>query len=94
MIAESLILGCIGTVIGTAIAVAIAYWIQNIGINFSQLMQSSTLLINDVIRTRVTPFSFVIGFIPGLLANALGSSIAGIGIYKRKTSQLMKELEV
>ncbi len=94
MIIESLILGCIGTVIGTAIAVAIAYWIQNIGINFSQLMQSSTLLINDVIRTRVTPFSFVIGFIPGLLANVLGSSIAGIGIYKRKTSQLMKELEV
>jgi putative ABC transport system permease protein len=94
MITESLILGCIGTVVGTAIAVAIAYWIQNIGINFSQLMQSSTLLINDVIRTRVTPFSFVIGFIPGLLANVLGSSIAGIGIYKRKTAQLMKELEV
>jgi putative ABC transport system permease protein len=57
-------------------------------------MQSSTLLINDVIRTKVTPFSFVIGFIPGLLANVLGSSIAGIGIYKRKTAQLMKELEV
>ena len=94
MITESLILGCIGTVIGTALALVIAYWIQNIGINFSQLMQSSTLLINDVIRTKVTPLSFVIGFIPGLLANVLGSSIAGIGIYRRKTAQLMKELEV
>jgi putative ABC transport system permease protein len=94
MITESLILGFIGTVIGTALALAISFWIQNIGINFSQLMQSSTLLINDVIRTKVTPFSFVIGFIPGLLANVLGSSIAGIGIYKRKTAQLMKELEV
>ncbi len=94
MIIESLILGCIGTVIGTALALVIAYWIQNIGINFSQLMQNSTLLINDVIRTKVTPLSFVIGFIPGLLANVLGSSIAGIGIYRRKTAQLMKELEV
>jgi putative ABC transport system permease protein len=94
MIAESLILGSIGTVIGTAIAVAIGYWIQNMGINFSQLMQNSTLLINDVIRTKVTPAAFVIGFIPGLLANVLGSSIAGIGIYRRKTAHLMKELEV
>jgi putative ABC transport system permease protein len=94
MITESLILGCIGTIIGTALALAISYWIQNIGLNFSQLMQNSTLLINDVIRTKVTPTAFVIGFIPGLLANVLGSSIAGIGIYKRKTAQLMKELEV
>jgi putative ABC transport system permease protein len=94
MITESLILGCIGTIIGTALALSISYWIQNIGLNFSQLMQNSTLLINDVIRTKVTPAAFVIGFIPGLLANALGSSIAGIGIYKRKTAQLMKELEV
>jgi putative ABC transport system permease protein len=94
MITESLILGCIGTIIGTALALAISYWIQNIGLNFSQLMQNSTLLINDVIRTKVTPAAFVIGFIPGLLANVLGSSIAGIGIYKRKTAQLMKELEV
>jgi len=94
MIAESLILGCIGTVIGTALALVIAYWLQEKGFNISQLMQSATLLISDVIRAKVTPTSYVIGFIPGLLANVLGSSIAGIGIYRRKTAQLMKELEV
>ena len=94
MIAESLILGCIGTVIGTAIALMVAFWLQEVGINISQLTQSATLLINDVIRAKVTPPSFVIGFVPGLLANVLGASIAGIGIYKRKTAQLMKELEV
>jgi putative ABC transport system permease protein len=37
--------------------------------------------------------SFFIGFIPGLLATILGTSISGIGIYKRQTSQLFKELE-
>jgi len=94
MITESLILGCIGTVIGTAFALVIAYWLQEKGFNISQLMQNATLLINDVIRAKVTTTSYVIGFIPGLLANALGSSIAGIGIYRRKTAQLMKELEV
>ena len=94
MITESLILGCIGTVIGTAIALVIAFWLQEKGFNISQLMQNATLLINDVIRAKITPSSYFIGFIPGLLANVLGASIAGIGIYKRKTSQLMKELEV
>ena len=94
MITESLLLGCIGTVIGTALALAISFWMQEKGINISQLMQSSTLLINDVLRSKITPSSYVIGFIPGLLANVLGSSIAGIGIYRRKTAQLMKELEI
>ncbi|MCJ7582660.1 MAG: FtsX-like permease family protein [Candidatus Aminicenantes bacterium] len=94
MITESLILGCIGTIIGTALALAIAFWLQEKGFNISQMMQSSTLLINDVIRAKITPPSFFIGFIPGLLANVLGASFAGIGIYRRKTAQLMKELEV
>jgi putative ABC transport system permease protein len=94
MIAESMILGCIGTVIGTALALVLAFWLQEKGLNISQMMQSSTLLINDIIRAKITPASFVIGFIPGLLANVLGSSIAGIGIYRRHTAQLMKELEV
>jgi putative ABC transport system permease protein len=94
MITESMILGCIGTVLGTALALVIAFWLQEKGFNISQMMQNSTILINDVIRAKITPSSYVIGFIPGLLANVLGTSIAGIGIYKRKTAQLMKELEV
>ena len=94
MITESLILGCIGTVIGTALALVIAFWLQEKGFNISQMMQNATLLINDVIRAKITTFALVIGFIPGLLANVLGASIAGIGIYRRKTAQLMKELEV
>jgi putative ABC transport system permease protein len=94
MITESMILGCIGTVLGTALALVIAFWLQEKGFNISQMMQNSTILINDVIRAKITPSSDVIGFIPGLLANVLGTSIAGIGIYKRKTAQLMKELEV
>jgi putative ABC transport system permease protein len=36
----------------------------------------------------------LIGFLPGLLATLLGSALSGVGIYKRKTAQLFKELEV
>jgi putative ABC transport system permease protein len=47
-----------------------------------------------VVRAKVTPVSYVIGFVPGLIATFLGTSISGLGIYKRQTSQLIKELEV
>ena len=58
------------------------------------MMQNASLMIADVIRAKVTPVSYVIGFCPGIIATFLGSAIAGLGIYRRKTSQLMKELEV
>jgi putative ABC transport system permease protein len=45
------------------------------------------------IRAQITPAAFFIGFGPGLLATLLGSAMAGLGIYKRQTSRLMKELE-
>jgi putative ABC transport system permease protein len=35
----------------------------------------------------------VIGFVPGHSATLLGTSIAGIGIYRRQTAQLAKELQ-
>jgi putative ABC transport system permease protein len=35
----------------------------------------------------------VIGFVPGLLATGLGTAISGMGVYKRQTAALMKELE-
>jgi putative ABC transport system permease protein len=57
------------------------------------MMKNSTMMLTDVIRARVEPLTFIIGFLPGMLATVLGSAISGIGIYKRQTSQLFKELE-
>ena len=37
---------------------------------------------------------FYIGFIPGLFAMVIGNMLSGIGIYKRETATLFKELEV
>jgi len=94
LITESLMIGVIGSILGTALGLAFAFYLQIKGINLGNMMQSASMVINDVVRAKVTPVSYVIGFIPGLIATFLGTSISGLGIYKRQTSQLMKELEV
>ena len=93
LIVESVLIGLIGSVLGTCLGLLISYYLQVYGIDISSMMKNASMLISDVIRAKVTPVSFVIGFIPGLAATILGTSISGIGIYKRQTSQLFKELE-
>jgi putative ABC transport system permease protein len=93
MIAESLMIGFFGSVLGTGIGVAISYYLQVHGIDISSMLKNASMMISDVMKAQVTPVSFFIGFIPGLLATLLGTSISGIGIYQRQTSQLAKELE-
>jgi len=85
--------GFFGSVLGTAIGVAISYYLQVHGIDISSMLKNASMMISDVMKAQVTPVSFFIGFIPGLLATLLGTSISGIGIYQRQTSQLAKELE-
>lgn len=93
IMAESIMIGIIGSTLGTAIGLASAYYLQVKGIDISSMMKNSTMMFSDVVRAQVTPFTFIIGFFPGLLATFLGAAISGIGIYKRQTSQLFKELE-
>jgi len=94
MITESLFIGIIGSAFGTALGLAFSYYLQYKGFNISAMMQNASLMIADVIRAKVTPVSYVIGFFPGIIATFLGAAIAGLGIYRRQTSQLIKELEV
>jgi putative ABC transport system permease protein len=94
MLVESLLIGFIGSVLGTIAGLGIAYYLQIVGIDIGSMMKNTTMMMSDVIRARVTPGSFFIGFITGFLATLLGTAISGIGIYKRQTSQLFKELEV
>ncbi len=93
MISESLLIGILGTLAGTAVGLALSYYLQVHGINFSSLVKNAAIMFPTVLRSRITPFAYVIGFIPGLLATLIGTAIAGRGIYKRQTSQLFKELE-
>ncbi len=94
MIAESLLIGIFGSILGTILGVAAAFYLQENGIDYSSFMKGSSMIISNVMRAKITPMTYFIGFIPGLAATFIGSAIAGIGIYRRETAQLFKELEV
>jgi putative ABC transport system permease protein len=93
MILESLIIGFIGTVLGTILGLTLSYYLQAHGVDYGSLMKNASLVLSNVMRAKVTWFSHVIGFIPGFLATFLGAAISGLGIFRRETSQLIKELE-
>ena len=94
LLLESLVTGLIGTILGTLLGLAFAYFLQEKGVNISGMMQNATILLSEVMRARITPMTFFIGFLPGLLSNFLGTALAGRAIYKRQTSQLFKELQI
>ena len=93
---EAIIVGFIGSLIGTIIGLGGVLYLQKFGIDISSMMDqvSSGLMMPSVLRSKVTPDLFFIGFIPGLFAMVFGNMLSGIGIYKRETAGLMKELEV
>ncbi|MCD6564710.1 MAG: ABC transporter permease [Bacteroidales bacterium] len=91
---EAIIIGFIGSVVGTALGLGAAYYLQENGIDFSSIMENVTMMFPPVYRAVVSPDLFYIGFFPGLIAMTLGNALAGYAIYKRKTAQLFKELEV
>jgi putative ABC transport system permease protein len=93
LIYESVIIGIAGTLIGTAAGLFFAALVQEYGIDISGMMEGASMMMPSTIRTRITPVDYYIGFIPGLFSTVIGTMLAGIGIYKRKTSQLFKELE-
>lgn len=93
LIYEGILIGSIGSVIGTGVGLGIAYYLQEVGFDVSGMMKNSTLLMPSVLKAEVTPQAFYIGFIPGVFSMVLGNALSGIGIYKRKTAQLFKELE-
>ncbi|HSL85863.1 MAG TPA: FtsX-like permease family protein, partial [Bacteroidales bacterium] len=93
MIYESVMIGIAGSVIGTIIGLFFAWLLQKYGISMSGLMEGAAMMFPDRIRARITPPDFWLGFIPGLVSTVIGTMLSGIGIYKRQTATLFKELE-
>ena len=93
MIYESVFIGIAGSIVGTAFGLFFAWLIQKYGIDISGMMEGSSMMLPSVIRARITPADFYIGFIPGLMSTVVGTMLSGIGIYKRQTAKLFKELE-
>ena len=94
MIYESILIGIVGSIIGTALGLVFAYWLQVKGINIGDILKNSTMLFPGIIHTKVTAETYYLGFIPGVFSMVLGTMLSGVGIYRRQTAQLFKELEV
>jgi putative ABC transport system permease protein len=91
---EALMIGTIGSVIGTTIGVVIATSLNIHGIDISGMMKNATMLMPSIVRPAVDSVIYYIGFIPGVFSMVLGNALAGAGIYKRETARLFNELEV
>ncbi|NQT97573.1 MAG: ABC transporter permease [Candidatus Marinimicrobia bacterium] len=94
LIYESIFIGIVGSIIGTALGLGCAYWLQVVGLDISAFLQNTSMMISNVFRAEITDETYYIGFYPGLFATVIGTMLSGIGIYKRQTAQLFKELEV
>ena len=94
LLGESIFIGIGGSVIGSVFGLLATYYLQVKGIDISQVTQNSSMMISNVIRAQVIPSCYYVGLIPGVIAPLIGTSISGIGIYRRQTAQLFKELEV
>jgi len=94
LIYEAVVVGLLGSLAGTALGLAAGWYLQEVGLNFGSAIQGGGMMMPEVFRARIGPQAFYIGFIPGLFSMALGNALSGIGIYKRRTADLFKELGV
>ncbi|NLO52107.1 MAG: ABC transporter permease [Bacteroidales bacterium] len=94
LIMEAIVIGIIGSVVGTIIGLAATWYMQTYGIDIGGMLSDASMMMPTVIKARLTPDLLYIGFIPGLFAMVFGNMLSGRAIYKRETANLFKELEV
>jgi len=93
MLGESLLIGITGSALGTIIGLGFGYTFQYWGFDFGDQLKNSSMMMSGVMRAKVTPMTWWIGFVPGVLATLVGTALSGVGIFKRSTAELFKELE-
>ena len=94
LIIESIIIGFIGSTFGTGLGFILCYYMQETGIDISEALTNSVVIIPSVLKAKVSSNLLYLGYIPGLISIVFGTAMAGRGIFKRNTSKLFKELEV
>ena len=93
LIGESVLVGLIGSLIGISFGLFFAWLMQHYGLDTRNMIRNSNMMMPSIMRAQITFTTYYIGFIPGVLSTVIGAMLAGIGIYKRQTATLFKELE-
>ena len=90
---EGLFIGILGTMAGCLFGGAFAGYLQEVGINMGDSFAQSGLMINDIVRARLTTGAFIQGIVPGVFASVAGNLVASLAIFKRSEANLFRELE-
>jgi len=90
---EGLWIGILGSVTGSVLGGAFAWYLQEVGLNMGDSFAQTGLMINDIVRARVTMGGFVQGIVPGIFASVAGTLVASMAIFKRSEANLFRELE-
>lgn len=93
MFYESVMIGIAGSLLGTLLGLFFAWLLQTYGLDISNTMKGASVMMPSVIRARITAADYYIGFFPGVVSTIIGTALAGVGIFKRQTANLFKELE-
>ena len=96
LLLESVLIGVIGSILGTIIGISVTSYFEFYGIDYSKgldAISASNWPMPNIFYPKVTSKLYYLGFFPGILATLLGTMLAGRGIYKREMAQLFKELE-
>lgn len=93
LLGEAFLSGLIGTVLAIACALPLTYYLQEVGVDYSEEFKNVTLMANSIMRAKLSVTAAVLAALPGLCSSLLGMYIACLGIYGRDTASLFKELE-
>ena len=88
LLTESFMIGIIGSVLGTCIALLICLYLNKYGIDYGSIVENMNLMVDPVIRADIKPSMFWIGFIPGVISMLIGTALSGRAIFKRNTASL------
>lgn len=90
---EGLVVGILGAITGSIFGGAFTFYLQEMGINMGNNFAQTGMMINDVVRARLTVGGFVQGILPGIFASVAGTLVASLAIFKRSEANLFRELE-
>ena len=90
---EGLWIGILGSMVGSLLGGSFAWYLQEVGLNMGDSFAQSGLMINDIVRARVTLGGFIQGVVPGIFASVAGTLVASMAIFKRSEANLFRELE-
>jgi putative ABC transport system permease protein len=90
---EALSIGVLGSLAGSLLGGGVVYYLQEVGINMGDAFSQTGMMMNDVLRARVTAEGFFMGVGPGIVASVLGSLFASVALFQRSEANLFRELE-